>query len=317
MTFSVLAVTLWAVGERSSVRVPDEFHRLSQQIRSVAWLLNEYLRDSEPDAPGSPAASDHSLEVKFADDQFYEPVRHVAYRGHHLLIAAVDHMLGMAACIDAEDVVFAAVSLVRPIVTAAGMSYHIFEPGVSVRERLRRGLNMELESIREQLNSFDKRSEPGAWEEIAIVRHRYLVWGRAHGYEKRRKKERNGEDRYWLADGDQANPAPSDMKLVKDVLADVGDGELGHAVYRFASSFLHGQSHAFSFFLRAAMQSDPQVPNVVPLGVSLQDLTVWVLAAGLAVYAATVRCGEYFAWDLEKWETVVHSIFANWAQALR
>lgn len=317
MTAGVLAATLWAVKERSDVRVPDEFHRLSQQVRAIARLLNEYLRETDVDPPGSPAEADSALAATFTDDQFHDPVRHIALRGHHALIAAVDHMLGIAACIDAEDVVFATVSLVRPIVTAAGMSYHIFEPGIDLRERLRRGLNVELESIREQLNSFDKESLPEAWQEIAITRYQYLVWGRAHGYGQRRKKERNGEARYWLVEGDRTNPAPSDMKLAKDVLAEVGDGELGHTVYRFASSFIHSQSHAFSFFLRAAMQYDPQVPDVVPLGISLHDLITWLLAAVLAVHTAVARCGAYFAWELKKWKAMVHPILADWAQTLR
>jgi hypothetical protein len=317
MTAGSLADTLWAVEIRSDVRVPDEFHRLSHQVRAIARLLNEYLRETDVDPPGSPAEAESALTAEFTDDQFYNPVQHVALRGHHALIAAVDHMLGVAACIEAEDVVFATVSLVRPIVTAAGMSYHIFEPGIDVRERLRRGLNVELESVREQLNSFDRKSAPDAWEEIAITRHRYIVWGRAHGYERQRRKERFGEARYWLVDGDRANPAPSDMKLAKDVLAEVGDGELGHTVYRFASAFIHSQSHAFSFFLRAAMQYDPQVPDVVPLGISLQDLTTWLMVAVFAVRTAVARCGAYFAWDLAKWETVVGPILADWVQALR
>ena len=106
----------------SEERVPDAFRELAADIRSIARLLNDYLRDgADLDEDDSPASRELADEVRYADDQIKDPVRHVIVRAHHSLIAAADHLLGLAACIEAEDVALASMALLRPIVTAAGM----------------------------------------------------------------------------------------------------------------------------------------------------------------------------------------------------
>jgi hypothetical protein len=62
------------------------------------------------------------------------------------------------------------------------------------------------------------------------------------------------------------------MKLAEAVLAAFGDGGMGRTVYRFTSSFIHTQAHAFTMFLPAGLQYEPQTPNAVPLGLAPQDL---------------------------------------------
>ena len=141
---------------RSEERLPPEFVQLAHEVRLISRLLNYYLRETDVDTPRSQAATEHAREADFADARIADPVLHILVRAQHGLIAAVDHMLGLAACIEAEDVVLAPISLLRPIVTAAGTTYHLLAPDISLRERLRRGWNIELDSLREQLNSIDK-----------------------------------------------------------------------------------------------------------------------------------------------------------------
>jgi len=75
-----------------------------------------------------------------------------------------------------------------------------------VRERLRRGLNFELDSVREQLNSLGEESSPAMWRRTAGTRDRCLTWGSRHGFGQDAKRERFGEKRYWLTDGASVQP---------------------------------------------------------------------------------------------------------------
>jgi len=305
------------VSAKQKVRTPDEFPRLANDLRVVANLLNDYLRESDVDVPGTKAADEYLRQSEFADDQLVDPVLHVTVRAQHSLTAAIDHLLGAAACIEAENVVFSVLTLLRPAVTAAGTTYYLMDPAIDVRERLRRGWNLELDSVREQLNSLDKESMPEAWEQTAITRNRYLVWGRHHGYGQEKRNDRFGQPKYWLTDGDNRRPPLTDMKLAEEVLAAVGDGQMGRTVYRFTSSFIHTQAHAFTFFLPSEIQFDPETPNVAPLGVTVEDLTTWIMVATLAVHTAAARCSHYFGWNMTDWVRVVHPIMSGWASVMR
>jgi hypothetical protein len=301
---------------RSQVRLPCEFRALARDLRTIVALLNDYLRDTDTDVPGTMAAAEHDDEPTYADDQVTDPVLHVQVRAHHSLIAAIDHLGGVAACIAAENVTLAAISLLRPTVVAAGVNYWLLDPGISLRERLRRGWNLELDSIRQQMNSISKAENPQFWEDLAISRHRYLSWAEAHGYQRQVRKERYGERRYWLTDGTETAPPLAEIKLAEAVLSAVGDGGMGKQAYQFTSSFIHTQPHAFSMFLPAYMQTDSQTPGVVPLGVAIDDMTTWMMVATLAVHTAAARCGYYFGWDLTKWVKVVNAIMSKWTDTL-
>jgi hypothetical protein len=299
----------------STERVPEPFRNRARDLRILVRVLNDYLRDADVNVPGTAAADDLAAQVDFADDDIADPVLHVQVRAHHGLIAAIDHLGGVAACIDAQDVALATMSLLRPTVVAAGISYWVLEPDIGVRERLRRGWNLELDSVREQLNSIDKNATPEFWQQTTVVRHRYLRWGDAHRFTRQQRK-RYGERRYWFGDGQQTSSPPSEIKLAEGVLTSVGAGEVGRQAYRFTSAFVHAQPHAFTSFLPAHTQHDPQVPNVVPLGVSIDDLTTWLLVVVLAVHTSATRCGVYFGWDLDRWNGTVFPILHGWQNDL-
>jgi hypothetical protein len=302
------------VNRRSRERVPPEFALRAGEVRKVSRLLNDYLREAGVDVEGSPAARDFAAEQRFADRHIGYPVLQVLLRAQQSMVAAADHMLGLAACIETEDVVLAPISLLRPIVVAVGMAFYVLDPEISLRERLRRGWNRELESIREQLNSFDRPSKDSLWERIAAGRDSCLAWGAAHAYGHSERNERFGERRYWLTDGESGEAPPSEIRLAEAVLGAAGDAAMGRAVYRFTSSFIHTQAHAFTLFLPAVNQYEGQTLNAVPLGMSPSDLTTWLLVMALAVDAASDRCGHYFGWDSTDWIGTVHPLMSGWAQ---
>jgi hypothetical protein len=136
--------------------------------------------------------------------------------------------------------------------------------------------------------------------------------GTTHGFRQHSKQERYGEDRYWLVSDEAATPPRSDMQLADDMLATLGDGGLGRTVYRFASSFIHTQSHAFTLLLPAVGQHDAETPDAVPLGVDLDDLKTWLVVVIAAADTATERCGLYFGWNMGEWSITVRPFLARW-----
>jgi hypothetical protein len=303
--------------QRSGVRLPSEFRALARDVRAITTLLNDYLRETDVDISDTMAAMEYREEPTFADDQVINPVTHVQLQAHHSLVAAIDHLGGVAACIAAENITLAPISLMRPIVVASGVSYWLLDPDITLRERLRRGWNLELDSIREQLNSITKEADQQLWQRLIIARHRYLTWAEDHGYQRQERKERYGERRYWLSYGDEATPPPAEIKLAEAVLSTIGAGGMGKYVYRFTSAFIHTQPHAFSLFKPARTQYDPQTPGAVPLGIAYEDMTTWLTVVTLALNTAAERCGYYFGWDMTKWSKVMNATMSKWVNALR
>jgi len=88
------------------------------------------------------------------------------------------------------------------------------------------------------------------------------------------------------------------------VLAALGDGGIGRAVYRFTSSFVHAQGHAFTMFQPPKTSTDPQTPMRSPSALPPRPHDVLMVAA-MAVHTSAARCGRYFEWDLRAWlETI-------------
>jgi hypothetical protein len=69
-------------------------------------------------------------------------------------------------------------------------------------------------------------------------------------------------------------PPPSELKLAEQVLAAVGDGSMGKDG---VSVHLLIHSHVFTMSLPAYAQYDPLTPYAVPLGISTDDMTTWVM----------------------------------------
>lgn len=87
----------------SQERLPAIFSRRAGEVRVIARALNDYLREADVEVSGSVAASDYSQEAAFADKYIADPILHVIWRGQQAMVAAADHLLGLAACIDAEQ----------------------------------------------------------------------------------------------------------------------------------------------------------------------------------------------------------------------
>jgi hypothetical protein len=301
------------VAHNPADRVPDPFHQMAGELRIVAGVLNDYMRDSDPDLDGTPAHADWVHESSLADEHLDRPVAHVELLILNAIVSSMDHMMGIAACIEAERVVLATMSLMRPAVVAAGIGHHLLEPNLHVRERLRRGFNLELASVSEQLNGVDRAANHNGWLALSETQDRYLAWATNQGYRPKSKTRGKYLQPVWkLTDAEHDDGAPNEVILASSVLGALGP-QFGHAAYRFTSAFVHAQPHALTLLADAPDQCDPQTPGSVPRGVSSADIATWVSVVTMAVHAAAGRAAEYFGWDFDGWIHVVDPIMTNWA----
>jgi len=292
--------------------VPQEFAAIAEDLRIVADLLNDYLRDSHPDKDGSLAHADWSQEAQLGDDNVPDPVSHIARLILISMVAAMDHILGIAACVSSERVVFATMSLMRPAVVAAGAANYLLDPTIDTRERLRRGWNFELAAMSEQLSAIDQNTTPNGWTRLSADQDRYLAWAQAHGYQLVSKKARYKGTVWSLSDGDRTGGAPSEIQLAESVLTALGP-RFGRTVYRFTSAFVHAQPHAATLLTEAPNAYDPQTPYATPLGESSAAIATWVSVITMAAHAVATNAAAYFDWDLDEWITVVDPIMDRWA----
>ena len=142
----------------------------------------------------------------------------------------------------------------------------------------------------------------------------------SHGYGQSTKQERFGEPRQWLTDGKTTQPPPSEIKLAEALLAGTGrrgDGQDRVPLHIRVPPRTRTRLHAFTLFMPAHTQYDPQTPDAVPLGVSPQDLTTWLMVMTLAVHTASVRTGDFFGWDIGEWVATVEPLLSDWATSVR
>lgn len=128
---------------------------------------------------------------------------------------ASDHLIGIAALLDADTVVMACLSLVRPTLESLAAAYYLLDPACDERERVRRWANMQLTSYVERLNI-------DSGDEVASRQLQELLdAGQQHGWTPvRSKTQRRG-----LTAGAWLDARPrSGQALVGDLLDDLDPG---------------------------------------------------------------------------------------------
>jgi hypothetical protein len=210
---------------------------------------------------------------------------------------------------NADGVVMAGVSLIRPALETAGLAYYMLDPGINQQERARRWMNIELDAYVERLRLLSEGDRLGAegfeWK-------RGLYWLRKNaeraGLPLRTVKQR------WSAVPDYyIDPRPpSDQRIITDLLAEVGE-ETGATVQRMTSAVMHGKVHGMSAFMlgEAATPSPHDGYSMVPMGATLQRMTIWVMPALIGLRTCVYRASSYYNWDLASWEKVFEKAMAE------
>lgn len=299
--------------------VPPEWVAYADDLDQIADVLRRYLEQDPIWTDTSKAASDKAQEAQFSSLPFEHPMSTALAHPVMALGQAVDHLTALAAVVRTERTALAMHTVSRPILVAAGIACYIADPAIDTQERVRRAVNIELESATEmmrllqvrypeQLERYDRRRRE-------IVKGARQIWKRVNAPEA--KKARTGRVQVldWYV-GDR--PPPGDMGFVRIAHTYVAAEEIADVVYRLMSASTHAQPHALLTFLRQDQAEYHELGYAAaPLGTSTRALMIWLLAPTTALWGAVANCTELYGWDSQPWRTVAIPGMLAWNNNLR
>ena len=295
----------------------QSFEEAREQLLRLAHAMSPFIGEHAPVwTPDSPAAAECATDAAFADSWGERPVQQVLVLAHTLLYHVQDHLMGLAHLCAAGDVVLAPLSLTRPLLTSCGRGHYLLAPDVPVLERLRRGMNLLLDSYVEQANLSGDRTSPGyqhCVRRLYAIRYSAARVGLQETPERRRRGQRHLPAR-WLGDR-----PPSEMALVADLLEDVEDdvpGGTGRLLYRMGSAFVHAQPHALAMMLQESEPTPMPEVYAARVGVSLQSLATWTAGGVYGTHLVMARAAEHFGWDRRRWNEQALPVLAAWRTSL-
>lgn len=231
---------------------------------------------------------------------------------------AVDHLTALAAVVRTERTALAMHTVIRPILVAAGIACYVADPTIDTQERVRRAVNIELQSATEmmrllqvrypeQLERYDRRRRE-------IVKGARQIWKRVNVPEAKKGRKGRVQVLDWYV-GDR--PPPGDMGFVRIAHTYVAAEKIADVVYRLMSAAAHAQPHALLTFLRRDQAEYHELGYAAaPLGTSTRALMIWLLAPTTALWGAVVNCTELYGWDPERWRTVAIPRMVAWNNSL-
>lgn len=293
--------------------IPGEILTAADEIDQITVAIRTSLENTTVWTAGSIAAQQISEEQNYADKSSPHPIKHAVLTGTATLMMANDHLIALAAALRAPGTVFATTSLIRPILSATGIAYHLLDPDIPTKERLRRSWGLSLNAYTELLplsrapgdaiESYaeKRRNEIRALAEQAGFTVRHPAWVRP-------KHKRPPE---WHIEPDKV---PSEGSLIAAPLANPdGDTSFGWTVFRLTSMSVHAQPTALSQMLLHGTSSATE-PGVAhgAFGTTLGQTLIYVSTGVLAIRAAMLStlklCGRPTIW----WTQDLPPILQKW-----
>jgi hypothetical protein len=261
---------------------------LAVQLRALAKIVGNQM---DP-RPGSIAA--HEFEDSSHSDTWGTRSLLDAWLWSGVLRThATDHFIGMAATIDAPDTVLSTVSLLRPALLALARSYYLTDTSLAPVERIRRSMNLRLESLTERINLAV--GDDAEREACRIQIHEIKVAASRARLPFNRSNRRLAvglRKPCWLG----AEP-PRDLRLLEALIDDEND-EPGYSpsgqIFRVSSAVIHAQSHGSSAFWYPSDEPSIDGVSTIQLGIDSRHLATLVGSALLASLKVMVRIAQAY-----------------------
>ena len=293
---------------------PPEFERAADAISQLVRALDEQVMTLGPPWPaGSRVASEVVDDPLFAGRWGTRPVQDATMSGLLALHIAEDHLIGIAALILAPDTVFTPLTLSRTVLAASARSYWVLDPAIAGRERLRRAMNVQLQSYRERSGLLDDGPSEDR-DRLARLTLQIVQTAPKHGFVM--GKGRPGRSRLW-PERWLDERIPSEMQMVEQLLRAEGEAGIGNLAYRSASAIVHAQPHGVGMLTIEA--SGPSVNGVSPgrIGISIATLTRYLAAAVFGVHLAGRRAVNHAGQSIADWDRAVQPALQTWAELMR
>ena len=291
---------------RAARPVAAPFLPITSVLRKIGTALVDHF--GAPAAPECPRAHE-SHSAQFAGVGATWPGHEAGNLPILCVSHASDHLIGIAALLDADNVVMACLSLVRPTLESLATAYYLLDPACDERERVRRWANMQLTSYVERLNING--------DDTAAARQlqQLLDAGRQHGWVPvRPKRARAGRTASAWFD----QPPRSGQALVGDLLDELGPGA-GALLHRASSGVLHGQVHGLHLLLRSdgALAAEDPRDVLIAAGLSVLDVVQWTAPLLWGIGRLLERANAYYGWSPGLLERDLLRAQAQWVAWLR
>jgi hypothetical protein len=286
------------------------------EIDQVAKALRAIIEEHPVWSPDSPAAQQIAEESQYANGTSPNPVKHALLTGTAALGMATDHLTAVAAAMRTERTVFAAMSLVRPVLSASGSAYYLLDASLSTRERLRRSWSMHAAAFTEQLAL----SDPGDPVEKHALRRRndirdlaeaagYTV---AHPEWKRLVKNPSRTPPRWKI-GDEAYPSEGSL-IAAPLSGAAGGTAFGWKLFRMSSMFVHVQPTAVASMVLGTVSNDEPGVARASIGTSLGRTLTFVGAAVLSLRTTALAALQIFGRSAVWWNEELLRIVLRWRE---
>ncbi|WP_334665569.1 hypothetical protein [Streptomyces cyaneofuscatus] len=280
----------------------DAWGELARSLNGLRASFDETYEASHGFLPGSPA-SEECRRDSLGGAWGAMPARDANITPLTSVFVLLDHMQSLGTLITSPGGITATHTIARAMLDIATGPWFLLEPGIGGRERVRRHMNLRLQSLKEQTHL-----ETGT-ERTVIKSHaegriqRIVQAARTHGFDVRRER-----DRY--------QPPFLDTKLptTTTLATQMFDPALGQLFWRLGSAVAHGQQHGISMFIEQIDQPvDPLHGDAaVQMGVNAQSTALRCGGAPLAVVCTLQRLFSQFGWDTTRLSHATADVIDTW-----
>lgn len=283
----------------------DPWAELARSLEGLRSAFYSSLAASRGFLPGSPADEECKRDT-FVGSWGAQPVRDANIAPLTAVSAVLDHLDSLGVLFKSSGGITASHTIARAALDIAIGPWFLLEPGIGERERVRRYMNLRLQSLKEQTHletgAPDTAIRQHAEDRIALI----LDAARVHGFDVRRERDRYKPPHL----GAQM---PSTTSLAPEIVAP-NVPVLGALFWRLGSAVAHGQQHGLTmFFERIDQPVQPTHGDVAAqMQASPKDTALRCGGAPLAAISMLQRLYAQYGWPTERLKTAVSGVTSTW-----
>lgn len=283
--------------------VPPQWTLLAFQLDKVAEAVQEYVH--RPWAPGCLAELDRAAESEYSGFPFDHPMTEVTLQPLHYLGSAEDHLTALAGVLRTPGTILASMTVLRTVLVGAAYARYLADPAVDTRERFRRGMNVQLETLTERMRMVGRHES--TWHADNKTRRKIVGAARQAGWSATAPSVDAAWPREWFI-----LPKPlGEGKLIDALLSDAGDGRnLGQFFYRLMSAVTHAQQHGLLALIdRQSAVSRGDGISAVSVKMDLPTLQLLAIAAVGGLTMTMDALVSYYGWSPAVWQVKGSPVF--------
>lgn len=283
----------------------DQFIDLANSVGEFARALRGLLAAYDFPAEGSPAATEAEGEPH-AGEWSAHPGRDLHVTIRLATWSCADHLAALSVVLRERRLIPPLYTLARGAAEAAAIACYLAERGISSLERVRRGMNCNLQALTEEINMLNRFTGPDAM--AAAERHKAQIG----------KIEREGR-RYELhftrpngyRPGYLGEKPPSAMKMIGMIASRVP--EFGASSQQLLSSVAHSQLHGLTRFIVPTGEPGPAPGKfTAELTAGAHDIAVHLLVAPQCASTLAAQLGWFMGWKSDEVAAAVTPMLHAW-----